>query len=171
MACLVAAATAPAEPAPAERTAFAVVTIARFGAGWQRPVVEGTDHDALQQGVGHEPGTALPGRVGNFATAGHRVTYGRPYHRIADLVPGDPIVVETRAGWSVYRYVRHRIVGPAQTEVVAAVPDRPGRTATGAWMTLIACHPPFSARERYVGYALLDRFVPRAAGPPPEARR
>ena len=149
--------------------AFATIRIPRFGADYVRPVIEGTAKAQIDAGVGHSPGTAMPGRVGNFATAGHRVTYGKPYNLIHTLRPGDAIVVETAAGWSVYRYQRHRIVTPDQTEVLAPVPDRPGVAPTQAWMTLVACHPPFSARERYVGYALLERFVPRDEGPPTDA--
>src|SRR5690606_20215234 len=38
-------------------------------------VHEGVDLDVLNLGVlGHYPGTALPGEVGNFAVAGHRTT-------------------------------------------------------------------------------------------------
>lgn len=149
--------------------AFATIRIPRFGADYVRPVIEGTAKAQIDAGVGHSPGTAMPGRVGNFATAGHRVTYGKPYNLIHTLRPGDAIVVETSAGWSVYRYQRHRIVTPDQTQVLAPVPDRPGVEPTQAWMTLVACHPPFSARERYVGYALLERFVPRDQGPPTDA--
>ena len=152
---------------PSAGEEFAVLTIPRVDDD-PRPIVEGVGLPVLQRGVGHVPGTALPGEVGNFATAGHRVTYGRPYRHIDRLRPGDPIVVETTTGWSVYRFVRHRIVAPSATEVVAPVPDRPGVRPRQAWMTLIACHPPFSARQRYVGYALLDRTVARVAGPPPE---
>ena len=60
------------------------------------------------------------------------------------------------------------MVYPWETEVLAPVPDRPGAEPTEAWMVLTACHPKFSAQQRLIGYALLDRTVPRAEGPPPE---
>lgn len=145
---------------------FATVRIPRFGSDYVRPVLEGTQAAQLGEGIGHTPGSAVPGRIGNFATAGHRVTYGKPYGAIDTLRPGDAIIVETAAGWSVYRYARHRIVEPHEVEVLAPVPDHPGKRPTRAWMTLVACDPPFSARQRYVGYAELDRFVPRASGRP-----
>jgi sortase A len=132
-------------------------------------VHEGVELDVLNLGVlGHYPGTALPGEVGNFAVAGHRTTYGRPLWDLGELRQGDPVVVETAAGWSVYHLQRHRVVSPRQTEVLAPVPDRPGQEPTEAWMVLTACHPKFSAQERLVGYALLDRTVPRSEGPPRE---
>ena len=38
-------------------------------------IMEGTDDETLRRGVGHIPGTALPGRGGNVALAGHRDTF------------------------------------------------------------------------------------------------
>ncbi|ANS80011.1 hypothetical protein SGUI_2615 [Serinicoccus hydrothermalis] len=35
-------------------------------------------------------------------------------------------------------------------------------------MVMTACHPKFSAAQRIAAFALLDRFVPRSDGPPPE---
>lgn len=132
-------------------------------------VQEGIELEILNRGVlGHYPHSALPGEIGNFAVAGHRTTYGAPMWDLDALQPGDPVVVETTEGWSVYLMQRHRVVLPHQVEVVAAVPDQPGVEPTEAWMVLTACHPRFSAEQRLIGYALLDRTVPRADGPPPE---
>ena len=164
-----ASAPPPALAAPAEGEAFGVVHVPRFGADWQpRPVVEGTSADDLEAGVGHYPGTALPGEVGNVALAGHRNTYGRPFHEIAALEPGDPVVVETAEGWFVYRATTAEVVRPRDVDVVAPVPGDPTAVPTERLLTLTACHPVGSARERYVQHAALDRFVPRAAGVPPE---
>ena len=54
----------------------------------------------------------MPGQIGNFAVAGHRVTYGKPFNEIATIKPGDAIVIETATTWYVYRAVRHVIVTP-----------------------------------------------------------
>lgn len=150
-----------------EGTAFAVLRVPRFGGDYARPIVEGVGHTDLTEGIGHEPGSALPGDVGNFATAGHRVTYGKPYHRIDELRRGDAIVVETVDGWAIYRMQRHRIVDPSQGEVYAPVPDNPGAHPQEAWMTLVACHPPYTAESRWVAYARLERFVARTRGARP----
>jgi sortase A len=132
-------------------------------------VQEGVTLDVLNRGVlGRYPHSGMPGEVGNFAVAGHRTTYGRPLWDLDSVRVGEPVVVETAAGWSVYVMQRHRVVLPHETEVVAPVPDHPGAEPTEAWMVLTACHPRFSAAERLVGYALLDRTVPRDQGPPPE---
>lgn len=137
--------------------------------GEQRVVRSGVARDVLDQGVlGHYPETAGPGEVGNFALAGHRTTYSAPLWAIDELEPGDPVVVETRDAYHVYRVERSRIVAPDQVEVLAPVPDRPGAQPEEAAMVLTACHPRFSAAERYVTYAGLARTMPREHGPPPE---
>ena len=146
--------------------AFAILRIPRFGADYARPVLEGTSLDILQEGVGHYTGTAGPGAVGNFAVAGHRTTYGRPFHDIDTLRPGDRIVVETKQAYSVYVVRRHEIVAPTAVQVIAAVPDRPGAKPTGRWMTMTACHPKYSAAQRYVVFAELEKTFPRAQGLP-----
>ncbi|MDR6863256.1 class E sortase [Phycicoccus sp. 3266] len=146
--------------------AFAILRIPRLGADYARPVLEGTSLDILQEGVGHYTGTAGPGAVGNFAVAGHRTTYGRPFHDIDRLRPGDKIVVETAQAYSVYVVRRHEIVDPTAVRVIAPVPDKPGAKPTGRWMTMTACHPKYSAAQRYVVFAELDRTYPRAKGLP-----
>ncbi|OLT15662.1 hypothetical protein BJF80_09760 [Serinicoccus sp. CUA-874] len=137
--------------------------------GELRPVAQGVALPILNLGVlGHYPSTDLPGEVGNFAVAGHRTTYGAPLWSIGELRPGDPVVVETAEGWHVYDLDRTEIIAPTQTEVIADVPGEPGAEPTQAWMVMTACHPKFSAAQRIAAFALLDRFVPRADGPPPE---
>jgi sortase A len=146
--------------------AFAIVRIPRFGADYARPVLQGTDHDTLTKGMGHYAGTVFPGQVGNFALAGHRTTYGRPLHNIDLLQKGDIIVVETKASYVVYAVARHVIVTPDHVEVIAPVPQHPGVRPTQAWMTMTACHPKFSAAQRYVVFARLVKSIPRASGLP-----
>jgi sortase A len=146
--------------------AFAIMRIPRFGADWVRPVLEGTAHDTLIGGLGHYSGTAMPGLVGNFAVAGHRTTYGRPFHNADLLRKGDLIVVETKASYFVYAVDRHVILTPNHVEVIAAVPQRPGVKPTQAWMTLTTCHPKYSATQRYIVFAKLEHTLPRASGLP-----
>jgi sortase A len=146
--------------------AFAIIRIPRFGADFARPVLEGTDIDTLRKGVGHYPGTAMPGLVGNFAVAGHRTTYGRPFHNIDLLQKGDVVVVETKASYIVYAVDRHVIVTPDHADVIDPVPQHPGAKPTQAWMTMTSCHPKFSAGERYIVFARLVRSIPRANGLP-----
>ena len=50
--------------------AFALMYIPRLSDKvWGTPVVEGVQAADLAQGIGHYPGTAMPGEVGNFAVA------------------------------------------------------------------------------------------------------
>jgi sortase A len=162
-------ATGPASEQPAAvkfGAAFAIVRIPRLGADYARPLLEGTSRDILQDGIGHYDHTAAPGAVGNFAVAGHRTTYGRPFHDIDKLRTGDLVVVETKTAYSVYAVQRHEIVKPTDVRVIAPVPDQPGATATGRWMTMTACHPKYSAAQRYVVFAALVQTYPRADGLP-----
>ncbi len=146
--------------------AFAILRIPRLGAGFARPLLEGTTRNVLEDGVGHYDGTAGPGAVGNFAVAGHRTTYGRPFHDIDTLRTGDVVVVETKTAYSVYAVKRHEIVAPSDVQVIAAVPDQPGAKPTERWMTMTACHPKYSAAQRYVVFAQLVKTYPRAEGLP-----
>ncbi|HET7477609.1 MAG TPA: class E sortase [Dermatophilaceae bacterium] len=146
--------------------AFAILRVPRFGKGYARPILQGTGHDTLNQGLGHYQGTAMPARVGNFAIAGHRTTYGRPLHDVELLRAGDVLIVETKTAYDVYRVARHVIVRPTAVDVVAPVPQDPGATPTQAWMTMTTCHPKFSAEFRYVVFAKFERAFARAAGLP-----
>jgi sortase A len=153
-------------PEPSVGKAFAVLRVPRFGADWVRPVIEGTGHDVLQRGVGHYRGTAMPGAVGNFAIAGHRTTWGRPFHDIDRLRTGDLVVVETKAAYYVYAVRSHEIVDPTDVKVIAPVPDRPGARPTAAWLTMTACHPKYSAAHRYVVFAQLVHTYRHGSGLP-----
>lgn len=153
---------------PAVGDAFAIVHVPRFGEGWsvaaeQGVVLQGVLNDGV---LGHYPGTAMPGALGNFSLAGHRTTYGKPLSRIDELAPGDPVVVETADQWYVYRVRGSRIVLPSQVEVIAPNPDSPGAEPVERLLTLTACHPRFSARQRYIVHAVLESWQPRSAGVP-----
>ncbi len=157
----------PAVALAEEGEAFAFVHVPRFGDGYEpRVVLEGTDEETLQEGVGHYPGTALPGEVGNFAVAGHRVTYGKPFNQIAELRVGDAVVVETKDTWFTYRVSQYLVVTPQQVEVIAPAPGSPDAAATERLMTLTTCHPMFSARERYIVHATLESWQPVTQGEP-----
>ncbi len=137
--------------------------------GEELPVLDGVEAEVLDQGVlGRYPGSGAPGEVGNYAVAGHRTTYGRPLWALGDLAAGDPVVVETADAFHVYRFTGTRVTHPDDVSVLAPVPDHPGTDPQEASMVLTTCHPRFSARERLIGYAVLDRSVPRSAGLPPE---
>lgn len=155
-------------PKPVEfGKAFAILRIPRLGADYARPIVEGTTTQVLQDGIGHYEKTAGVGAVGNFAIAGHRTTYGRPFHDIDRLREGDVVVVETKTAYSVYAVRRHLIVAPTDVQVIAPVPEKPGAKPTERWLTMTACHPRYSAAQRYIVFAQLVKTYPRAEGLPP----
>lgn len=146
--------------------AFAIVRIPRFGADYARPLIEGTDRPVLALGLGHYVGTAGPGQVGNFAVAGHRTTYGRPFHDVDRLRDGDRVVVETAGTVHVYEVTERDVVRPTDVEVIAPVPEEPGAAPTQALITLTSCHPKYSATERFVVHGRLVESVPRAQWDP-----
>ena len=65
-------------------------------------VVEGTTASALRAGAGHYPDTPLPCEIGNVGIAGHRTTYGRPFHNMDLLKPGMEITLQTPIGDCTY---------------------------------------------------------------------
>ena len=149
--------------------------IPRLGRDFHFFVVEGGSppSDAqLEDGPAHYAGTALPGRIGNFAVAGHRVGKGEPFLNLDKLQPGDPVVIETKTAWFVYRVKGQQhglekadsdgipgreIVDPSDGEVVAPVPDHPGAKPTEALLTMTTCTPKFTAAQRMVVHASLER--------------
>lgn len=157
-----------ADPGHAET--FAVLYVPRWGQDYARPISEGVDRATVldPKGVGHYPGTALPGQVGNFAIAGHRVTYGKPFNRVEELQVGDPIVVQTEDAWFVYRVTGTQVVSPRDVDVIAPDPTAPGAEATEQRITLTTCHPMYSARERFVVTGDLDYWWPADQGAPGE---
>ncbi|MGP5384665.1 class E sortase [Brachybacterium tyrofermentans] len=132
------------------------------------PLAEGVSLEEVLnvKGAGHYPDTALPGEVGNFSVAGHRNTYGRVFEDIASLQPGEPIVVETADAFYVYEVTESLIVDPSAVEVIAPAPGEPGAEPTEQMMTLTACHPMYSARERYIVHAEFAYWTDRADGIP-----
>ena len=161
---------APVMDEPAHGTTFATLWVPRWGEDYVRPVSQGTTrHDILDVlGIGHYEGTAMPGGIGNFAVAGHRVTYGKPFNRIEELEIGDPLVVQTAETWYVYRITETLVVHPHQIEVIAPVPSRPDAQPEQAMMTLTTCHPMYSARERFIVHAELDYWMDGEDGMPIE---
>ena len=105
-------------------------------------VVEGVSSSALRAGAGHYPSTPLPCETGNVAIAGHRTTYGRPFHDLDLLEPGDEIRLQIPIGECTYRVTEQRIVSPNDVGVIAGTADNR--------LTLTTCHPKGSARERLV---------------------
>jgi sortase A len=131
-------------------------------------VVEGTDTASLRKGPGHYTltgaralaeqgdGSAFPGQGRTMGIAGHRTTYLAPFRRIDEIRRGDEIRVEMPYASFTYEVEKHEIVDPNAVEIVRDVGyDR---------LVLTACHPLYSAAQRYVQFARLTRVSLFAAG-------
>lgn len=120
-------------------------------------VVEGTSLAALRAGAGHYPETPLPGERGNVAIAGHRTTYGKPFNRLDELMPGDRVILTTPIGRHVYEITqRPWVVDPLDWSPVNDF------AKGGSFLTLTSCHPEGSADFRIVARAELVRSEPVA---------
>jgi sortase A len=163
----------PAEYANGET--FAVMYVPRFDTpdtyDSVRQIAEGYGLDVLnsfETGVGHYPGTQMPGQVGNFAIAAHRSAYGGGMHEIEQFQLGDPIYIQTADGWYTYRFRDFEYVTPDTVDVLAAVPHRADLEPTDRIITLTTCNPLYSTAERLIAYGVLDSWQPASAGPPEE---
>ncbi|MCX4236380.1 class E sortase [Streptomyces ortus] len=155
------------EAPPRWDQAYAVLGIPRLGL--RVPVAEGVGKaGVLNKGyVGHYPGTAQPGGVGNFALAGHRNTHGEPFRYLDRLRRGDRVQVETRA--AVYTYVVDRTLprtSPGDGGTIRAIPRstvKPayGYTAPAHYLTLTTCTPQYTSKYRLVVWGKLRSVRPR----------
>ncbi|MBC7292527.1 MAG: class E sortase [Thermoleophilia bacterium] len=117
-------------------------------------MVEVTGKGDLREGPGHWPETPFPGQGGNFVVSGHRTTYGAPFFKLNKVKVGDEIIL----------VLPYAIVRYAVTRVVIVYPDQVEEVAQRGFeqVSLAACHPLYSARQRIVvqgdliGFRLLE---------------
>jgi sortase A len=144
---------------------FALLSIPQLGPSWQFAVVQGTGLVQLALAPGHEPGTALPGQVGNFVVAGHRVTAGNPFWRLPSLHAGSLVIVVTINARYEYEITgAPRWVAAGDMAAIAPVPYHLGQRATLRMITLITCDPPWTGTSRVVVTGVLVRALPRQQG-------
>jgi sortase A len=175
---------------PLDGQGIANLYIPRFGTDYAWTVVQGITDADLEKGPGHYPDSQMPGQLGDFAMAGHRVGKGEPFLNLDKLVAGDTVVVETRTTWFVYCVIGaaavgdvcnanapggslsrtdangvpgREIVDPSDGQVVLPVPSRPDATApySTAYLTMTTCHPKFTATKRMIVHAVLDPQYPK----------
>lgn len=113
--------------------------------GLSAMVADGTSSRVLRLAIGHVPGTAVPGSLGNVALVAHRDTF---FRRLGELHRGDLIQVTVPGSQYHYKVVFTSIISPSETWVL--------QPATGQTLTLITCYP-----FHFVG-AAPNRFVVRA---------
>ncbi|GAB3825862.1 sortase [Kribbella italica] len=107
----------------------------------------GVDEPALVKGVGHWPGTPLPGVAGNSVISGHRSTNGKPFLYLDRLRPGDPIKVTAGSKTTTYKVVKTTIV--PEKSYVAFILRKPAK-ASDKVLTLFACNPLTAHYQRIV---------------------
>ena len=115
-------------------------------------VVSGVGVEELRLGPGHFTDTPLPGQLGNSAIAGHRTTYGQPFHDLDQLEAGDDIVITTAFGTYTYEVQDLKVVEPTDYGVVSTTDPNI------ATLTLTTCHPKWSAAQRLIVSAELNKL-------------
>ncbi|MFD2629189.1 class D sortase [Oceanobacillus kapialis] len=111
------------------------------------PIVEGTDEDELEKGVGHYRGTAYPGQNDQIVLSGHRDTV---FRSMGELELGDHLTVKVPYGNFTYEIVDTKIVDADDRTVISP-------TAPEEVLTLTTCYPfsfVGSAPDRYIITAL-----------------
>lgn len=158
----------PVETAPANAKRFGMLIVPRWGADYYRPIAEGIGvDDVLNKGeLGHYPSTSMPGAVGNFAIAAHRMGHGGSLHHIHELQLGDHIYVETASGWYEYAFRNLEYVHPSGVGVLNAIPQAPETPTTERFITLTSCNPMYTSNERIIAYGMFVQFFPRDASAP-----
>jgi sortase A len=130
---------------PGEQLRLGRLAIPKLGVDQQ--LNNGVDEAALVHGVGHWPGTPLPGGPGNSVISGHRSTNEKPFLYLDRLRPGDPIKVTVGARSTTYKVFKTTIVPQAEyVKFVLRQPTDPGDKV----ITLFACNPITAHIQRIV---------------------
>ena len=138
----------------------AVARIEMPSIGVDKIIVNGVAVEDLRRGPGYYTETSPIGTAGNTAIAGHRTTYGAPFSRVDELAPGDEITVTSAQGQFTYRVIEPEVayadfLGETLDVLDGSIIVRP----TATWvlndfgdnrLTLTACHPKLSSRERII---------------------
>ncbi|HEX6593090.1 MAG TPA: class D sortase [Bacillota bacterium] len=130
----------PEDFVPKDDDVIGIVRIPSIDA--QLPIIEGTDEEMLEKGVGHYSSTALPAENEQILLSGHRDTV---FRRFGELEIGDRFIIEMPYGEYEYEMRESEIVSADDTSVIRPMGEEV--------LTVSTCYP-FS----YVGSAP-DRFV------------
>jgi sortase A len=144
---------------PEESKSFALVTIPALNLK-DFPLVQGIEESDLAKGIGHYPGTAMPGGLGNFAVAGHRAGNGEPFAEFEKLVAGDKVLVQTADATYVYSLEYDTKVKPSGTWVIDKNPKNMPVDNTRKLITLTTCDPKWNSTHRWVWWGSLSEIIP-----------
>src|SRR5690606_9435267 len=114
--------------------------------GRDLPIIEGTNPEELERGVGHYLGTALPGQKDQIVLSGHRDTVFRNFDQLAI---GDTFVLKLPYGTFEYEIFDTEIVSADDTTVIRS-------TAPEEILTVTTCYPFYfigNAPDRFIFYA------------------
>jgi sortase A len=106
-------------------------------------IIEGTDPDDLEKGVGHYKGSYFPGDNGQIVLSGHRDTV---FRRLGELKIGDSLNMQMPYGDFTYEITHTKIVKADDTSIITLQNQEEE-------LILTTCYP-----FRYVGNAP-DRYI------------
>lgn len=126
-------------------------------------LAEGTDAKELRVGAGHFPGSAMPGKRGNCAIAGHRnYTFGSMFNRLGEVKIGDSITIEQNRQTFSYQVTSICVVDPSDVSVL-------NQNKHKRELTLVTCTPVGIATHRLIIHAqLVEPKGTTSASAPPE---
>ncbi|KAA0548333.1 class D sortase [Bacillus sp. BGMRC 2118] len=126
---------------PATGDVVGILSISRIGI--ETPIVEGTDPDDLEKGVGHFATSAYPKQNDQVVLSGHRDTV---FRKMKDIEIGDIITVKLPHGDFSYKIADTKVVAADDRTIIKS-------TAPNEELLLTTCYP-----FNFVGNAP-DRFV------------
>ncbi|MEH7303738.1 class D sortase [Neobacillus drentensis] len=109
-------------------------------------IVEGTDPDDLEKGVGHYKGAYFPGDQGQIVLSGHRDTV---FRKLGELKIGDSLKMEMPYGSYTYEITDTKIVKSDDTSIITLQHEKEE-------LILTTCYPfryVGNAPKRYIIYA------------------
>ncbi len=112
-------------PLPNAGNRVALVDIGRIQIpkiGLDQRVHEGVEQMVIDAGPAHWPGTAAFGSWGNIVLAGHRTTHTEPFLRVAELAPGDEIILSDPSGTYTYHVTGTQVVANTALWIVNQAP-------------------------------------------------
>ncbi|CAN5301629.1 MAG: class E sortase [Nocardioides sp.] len=145
----------------------AQLRVPRWGADYTQPILEGTTATQLNAGVGHFEQAVAVGKVGNYAIAGHRTTYGKPFARFPELQVGDEIEITTRDATFVYLLISDGdslTVDPSEVWVADPIPRNPSgglqppQAEGQRLLTMSTCSGIFGFDARKIVWGELNRI-------------
>ena len=132
-------------------------------------LIEGINNE-MYYGIGHYPGTAMPGEKGNCVVAGHRNhVLAHALRHLDKIGAGDTIEITYNGSVFVYEVVQTLVVNPDEVWVMSSKVLE-GKTHV---LTVITCTPPFNPTQRMIVHATLvgapePEETPAVTETPPE---